>query len=92
MAAGGKQSVIVKLTRMGDANGAATVRFKNLPAGIVAPAEVTDAGRAERSQRGAVGHGRRGGRADGAGREWFAKVKDRTVNLESEPVNIEITK
>ncbi|HEY2841977.1 MAG TPA: PPC domain-containing protein [Pirellulales bacterium] len=92
MAAGGKQSVVVKLTRMGDANGAAVVRFKNLPPGIVAPAEVTiPEGQSEASVELSAA-------ADvAAGPTALAvsgslKVKDRTVNLESEPVNIEITK
>lgn len=92
MAAGGKQSVVVKLTRMGDANGAAIVRFKNLPTGIVAPAEVTiPEGQSEASVELSAA-------ADvAAGPTALAvsgtlKVKDRTVNLESDPVNIEITK
>jgi len=92
MPAGGKQSVVVKLTRMGDANGAATVRFVNLPAGVTAPAEVTlpegqSEATVELTATADVPAGPTTLSVSGS-----LKVKDRTVSLESGPVQLEITK
>jgi hypothetical protein len=92
LAAGYKQSVSVKLTRFGDANGPVTFRFRPLPAGITMPAEVTvPEGQNEATLELAAAADVAAGTATLAVTA-SAKIKDRMISLESDPVNLEITR
>lgn len=92
LAAGGKQTIGVKLTRFGDANGPVTIRFRSLPPGITGPAEVTvPEGQNDVALELAAAADAYAGKAALA-LTATTKVKDRAISLESDPVTLEITR
>ncbi|HEY4313496.1 MAG TPA: PPC domain-containing protein [Pirellulales bacterium] len=90
--AGGKQAVKLTLTRYGDANGPVTLRFRPLPAGITMPPEITvPEGQSEATLELVATAEVVAGKAELA-LVASAKVKDRAITIESDPVNLEITR
>lgn len=89
---GGKQTVSLKLTRHGDANGPVTVRLRPLPAGITAPAEVTvPEGQSEANFELVAAADVAPGKTELAA-VASAQVKERAITIESDIVNLDIVK
>ncbi len=92
LAAGGKQSVTLKLTRYGDANGPVTLRFRSLPSGIDMPPEViVPEGASEATLELTAAADVPAGKAELAAIA-SAKVKERAITVESDVAALEITR